>query len=222
MNAVEAHTVFPRSGMEKEGRLTLDMLKLIQTDANVTQRRLANELGIALGLANSYLRRCIRKGYVKVSSVPTNRYAYYLTPSGLAEKSALVARYLSYSFQFFRDAKGQCEGVFRICEAKGWRRVAVCGTGDLAEIAILAAREFPIDTVGPVEVNPERPIAAIAAELAAKGRLDAVILADLTNPQAAWERLAGLMPPERVLPLPLLEVQCVVSQSEDAIGVKTA
>ena len=192
--------------MEKEGRLTLDMLKLIQTDANVTQRRLANELGIALGLANSYLRRCIRKGYVKVGSVPSNRYTYYLTPTGLAEKSALVAKYLTYSFQFFRDAKGQCEGVFRICEAKGWTRVAVCGTGDLAEIAILVAREFPMDTVGPVDMAAARSDGVITGELAAKGRVDAAILVDLTNPQGAWDRLVGMMPPERVLPLPLLDL----------------
>lgn len=192
--------------MEKEGRLTLDMLKLIQTDAHVTQRRLANELGIALGLANSYLRRCIRKGYVKVTSAPTNRYAYYLTPTGLAEKSALVARYLSYSFQFFRDAKGQCESVFQVCEARGWRRVAVCGTGDLAEITVLAARDFDVDTVGPVDVAAERGTEAIAADLASKGRLDAVVLADLNNPQAAFERLSGLIASERILPLPMLDV----------------
>lgn len=192
--------------MEKEGRLTLDMLKLIQTDANVTQRRLANELGIALGLANSYLRRCIRRGYVKVSSAPTNRYAYYLTPTGLAEKSALVAKYLSYSFQFFRDAKDQCETVFRTCEARGWTRVAVCGTGDLAEIAVLVAREFPMDTVGPVDVAPERPGVAITGDLAAKGRLDAVVLADLTNPQLAYDRLTTLIAAERILPLPVLDV----------------
>jgi hypothetical protein len=192
--------------MEKEGRLTLDMLRLIQTDANVTQRRLANELGIALGLANSYLRRCIRKGYVKVTSAPTNRYAYYLTPTGLAEKSTLVAKYLSYSFQFFRDAKGQCEGVFKTCEARGWTRVAVCGTGDLAEISVLAAREFPVDTVGPVDIAPERANEAIAAELASKGRLDAVVLADLSNPQAAYERMTGLIAAERILALPMLDI----------------
>lgn len=192
--------------MEKEGRLTLDMLKLIQTDANVTQRRLANELGIALGLANSYLRRCIRRGYVKVSSAPTNRYAYYLTPTGLAEKSALVAKYLTYSFQFFRDAKGQCEGVFRTCEAKGWRRVAVCGLGDLAEIAVLVAREFPLDTVGPVDVALGRPDDVITADLAAKGRLDGVVLADLSNPQLAYDRLITLIAAERVLSLPVLDV----------------
>ena len=39
-----------------------------------------------------------------------------------------------------------------------------------------------------------------------KGRVDAAILVDLTNPQGAWDRLVGMMPPERVLPLPLLDL----------------
>ncbi len=192
--------------MEKEGRLTLDMLRLIQTDAHVTQRRLANDLGIALGLANSYLRRCIRKGYVKALAVPSNRYAYYLTPTGLAEKSALVGRYLSYSLQFFRDTKSQCEAAFSACDARGWTRVAVAGTGDLAEIAILTAREFAIDTVGPVDVGAGRDDESIAAEMASKGRLDAVVLADLGHPQAAFDRLIRLIAPERVFALPILDV----------------
>ena len=193
--------------MEKEGRLTLDLLKLIDTDAHVTQRRLANELGIALGLANSYLRRCIRKGFVKVKAVPTNRYTYYLTPSGMAEKSVLVARYLSYSLQFYREARGQCEDAFRTCGERGWTRVAVCGLGDLGEIAVLSAREFQVDTVGPVDMEDGRADQAILDDLHAKGRLDVVLLADLTHPQAAHDRLCRLVDPDRILLLPMLEVR---------------
>ena len=63
---------------------------------------------IALGLANAYLRRCVRNGLVKMSQVPLNRYAYYLTPQGFAEKSRLTAEYLAVSFNFFRRARGDC------------------------------------------------------------------------------------------------------------------
>ena len=45
------------------------------------------------------------KGLVKMSQVPLNRYAYYLTPQGFAEKSRLTAEYLSVSFNFFRRAR---------------------------------------------------------------------------------------------------------------------
>jgi len=72
--------------------IVLSVLTSIERDSSITQRKLANELGIALGLANAYLRRCVRKGLIKMSQVPLNRYAYYLTPQGFAEKKPLDRR----------------------------------------------------------------------------------------------------------------------------------
>ena len=58
----------------------------------MTRRSLARELGIALGLANAYLKRCAKKGLIKIAQAPANRYAYYLTPQGFARKPAASAR----------------------------------------------------------------------------------------------------------------------------------
>ena len=74
---------------------------------------MAGDLGIALGLANAYLKRCVKKGLIKVSQVPANRYAYYLTPKGFAEKSRLTAEYLSVSFNLFRDTRAQFTDLFK-------------------------------------------------------------------------------------------------------------
>ena len=90
-----------------ETEITLGLLNAVHDNSAVTQRTVARELGIALGLANAYLKRCVKKGLIKVSQVPPNRYAYYLTPQGFAEKSRLTAEYLSYSFTFFRRAREQ-------------------------------------------------------------------------------------------------------------------
>src|SRR3954452_22492529 len=115
------------------------LLSSIERDSTISQRKLAGHLGIALGLTNAYLRRCVRKGLVKVTQVPLNRYAYYLTPQGFAEKSRLTAEYLSASFNFFRRARNDCAELFAACAARGWRRVVLFGGGDLAEIAVLSA-----------------------------------------------------------------------------------
>src|SRR5664279_857624 len=88
-----------------EDEIVLGVLDAVERDQHVTQRHVAGELGIALGLANTYLRRCVRKGLIKMSQVPRRRYAYYLTPQGLAEKSRLTAQYLAHSFSFFRRAR---------------------------------------------------------------------------------------------------------------------
>ncbi len=78
-----------------DARIMLGVLQAVEAGEVRSQRHLAAELGIALGLANAYVKRCIRKGLMKVSEVPARRYAYYLTPQGFAEKSRLTAEYLS-------------------------------------------------------------------------------------------------------------------------------
>ena len=118
------------------------------------QQKLAQDLGIALGLANAYLRRCVRKGLVKMSQVPLNRYAYYLTPQGFAEKSRLTAEYLSVSFDFFRRARSECTLLLGECANRGWRKVALYGAGDLAEIVVLSAPETGIEVV--CVIDPSR------------------------------------------------------------------
>lgn len=182
-------------------QIVLGLLTSIERDSGVTQRKLAGDLGIALGLANSYLRRCVRKGLIKVSQVPLNRYAYYLTPQGFAEKSRLTAEYLSVSFNFFRRARGDCALLLRQCEARGWRRAALYGAGDLAEIAVLSAGETGIAIVCVIDaVQAGRRCAGIpvVADLAAAqamgegDRLDAVILTDTEAPQARYAALLAI------------------------------
>ncbi len=89
--------------------------------ASESQRHIAAELGIALGLVNAYLKRCIKKGWVKVNQAPARRYAYYLTPQGFTEKSRLTVDYLSSSFPFFRRAKADCADVFAAREGTGFQ-----------------------------------------------------------------------------------------------------
>ncbi|MFZ9487715.1 MAG: winged helix-turn-helix transcriptional regulator, partial [Alphaproteobacteria bacterium] len=122
---------------ERDGgdEIVLGVLDAVERDHAITQRSVAEELGIALGLANAYLRRCVRKGLVKVQQVPRRRYAYYLTPQGFAEKSRLTAQYLSHSFSFFRRARAHRGADLAALRARGWRRMALYGSGDLAEIA---------------------------------------------------------------------------------------
>ena len=178
--------------------IVLGLLTSIERDSRVTQRKLAGDLGIALGLANAYLRRCVRKGLVKMSQVPLNRYAYYLTPQGFAEKSRLTAEYLSVSLNFFRRARGDCAVLLRQCAARGWRRVALYGAGDLAEIAVLSAGETGIEVACVIDRGfvgrhcAGLPVVAdlAAARLAAgAGGLDGIILTDTEAPQACFEQL---------------------------------
>ena len=187
--------------------IVLGLLTSIERDSAITQRKLAGDLGIALGLANSYLRRCVRKGLIKMSQVPLNRYAYYLTPQGFAEKSRLTAEYLSVSFNFFRRARGDCVGLLQQCAARGWRRVALYGAGDLAEIAVLSAGEAGIAVICVIDAGlaggrcAGLPVVAelAAARLAAGPEgLDGVILTDTLAPQSRFDELLAGAPAQGI------------------------
>src|SRR5438105_10332070 len=135
----------------EKARIVLGLLESLERDGAKSQRNLASELGIALGLVNAYLKRCAKKGLIKMKEAPARRYAYYLTPQGFAEKSRLTVEYLSYSFSFFRLAKGECAGVFKAAKASGFDRLVLAGKSDLAEIAILCAVEAAVKIVAVVD-----------------------------------------------------------------------
>ena len=127
-----------------------DLLERIDSDEEINQRALASALGIALGMTNAYLKRCVKKGWVKVRQVPARRYRYSLTPKGFAEKTRLTAEYFSDSLKFFCRARQSFERLYGDFEAQGVHRVILCGADELTEIAILCAFNRGIDVVGVV------------------------------------------------------------------------
>lgn len=187
---------------EREESLTLEILEAIEARSDVTQRHLARRTGIALGLTNSYLKRCVRKGLVKIHQAPANRYLYYLTPKGFAEKGRLTARYLSISFAFYQKAGDSCRGAFQCCEKQGWRRVVLCGVSDLAEIASLRALEHNVEIAGVYDPNNAHSRflnREVAATLGACEPFDVCLLTDLSDTQAAYADLVEQVSTDKVV-----------------------
>jgi len=172
-------------------RIVLDLLTSVEHDGERSQRRIAAELGIALGLVNAYLKRCVKKGLVKVLDAPARRYAYYLTPHGFAEKSRLTVQYLSDSFSFFRLAKADCARVLEAAKARGFDRVVLAGKSDLAEIAILCAVEAAVTVVAIVDPRSEdRQFVGIDLVKSYAGvteKFDAVFVTDVTAAQTSFD-----------------------------------
>ncbi|MEK9966652.1 MAG: hypothetical protein VW582_09855, partial [Rhodospirillaceae bacterium] len=158
----------------------------------------------------AYLRRCINKGYVKVRRAPARRYAYYLTPKGFAEKARLTTEYLSDSLSLFRDAKVESSECFERCAGRNWNRVALAGIGELSEIAMLSARDYPVEIIAIVEPDDNRTEFAgrpVWTDVNALPDLvDAIVVTDVVSPQATYERLIEVFPDDRVLSLPLLKI----------------
>ena len=183
-------------------RIVLGLLETVGRDGSVSQRRLAAELGIALGLVNAYLKRCIRKGWVKVNEAPAHRYAYYLTPRGFAEKSRLTVEFLSYSFSFFRAARADCADALSAAAARGCRRIVLAGASDLAEIATICALDHGIEIVGVVDPDASGArflgLPVLQSLAAAADACDGALLSDLKNPTETLARAVAQFGDERV------------------------
>jgi DNA-binding MarR family transcriptional regulator len=196
------------TGKADEAEITLGILNAVHENERVTQRSVAQDLGIALGLANAYLKRCAKKGLIKVSQAPANRYAYYLTPQGFTEKSRLTAEYLSDSFQFFRHARNQCIEALRLAGQRGWKRVALYGASELAEIACLcnAPEVDVVILIDPTDNHDSFAHLPMVGSIEAAGEIDALLLTTLTDPQATYDALIEHFPSTRVLVPTLLRV----------------
>ena len=114
-----------------QDEVTLKLLNTVRDDADATQRTISNDLGIALGLTNAYLKRCVKKGLIKVGQAPANRFKYYLTPKGFMEKSRLTAEFLTQSFNLFRYAREETARLYDQCNNKGWQRLILIGVDDI-------------------------------------------------------------------------------------------
>ena len=203
---------------DNETAITLGLLSAVEQDSSVTQRRLATDLGIALGLANAYLKRCVKKGLIKVGEAPANRYAYYLTPQGFAEKSRLTAEYLSDSFRFFRNARTQCLDVLAGAARQGWRRIALYGASELAEVASLNGADGVaiVAIVDPASRASSFAGHPVVASLDAAPAFDAVMLTAMTDSQATFDMLRMRLPAERILTPDLLRVNRQGSSAPEA------
>jgi hypothetical protein len=101
---------------------------------------------MALGLANIYLKRMVHKGYIKCVNVQPNRISYLITPRGIAEKARLTYEFMDYSLHLYGEVRQHLRAALRDCAAAG-KRVAICGSGEAAELAYLSLKESGLDPV---------------------------------------------------------------------------
>ena len=129
----------------------LQILDELSNNDALTQRDLSKRMGIALGLVNSYLKNLIAKGYITVSTIPTKRYGYYLTPKGFAEKTRLAYDLLQDYTRIYREAKNNFRLLFFELERSGIKRIVFAGADEVAEFAYITLQDTKLELVGVVD-----------------------------------------------------------------------
>ena len=95
-------------------------LKTLETNPELTQRQLAEALGISLGKTHYLIKSLIKVGWVKLDNFQKSNnkwgYAYLLTPQGIAEKATITARFLikkQREYNALKDEIAQLEAEVR-------------------------------------------------------------------------------------------------------------
>ena len=102
------------------------ILKRLEAGPEVSQRELANELGISLGKVNFCLKALVEKGLLKVGnfrgSENKKAYLYLLTPQGIEEKTRVTLRFLKYKMTEYETLKREVEELQREAAQQAYSR----------------------------------------------------------------------------------------------------
>ncbi len=131
--------------MTKEELRTLTLFNTVEKSPEINQRKLARELDISLGLANTYFQRVLKKGWIRANQVRPRRWLYFLTPKGAMEKSRLSLSYMHRTLESFRELKRKGDEYLRILSEKGVNGIHLCGEEDLIEIISFCFTGFKIE-----------------------------------------------------------------------------
>ena len=198
--------VFEEARQHTDREVMVRLLTTLAENPEATQRDLATEMGISLGMMVSYMKSCVRKGFIRSKQVAPRRWAYFVTPKGFAEKSRMVSGYLYRAMTFFRDTRVQLEELFSQCQKQGIQTIAMVGSGDVAEIALLMSQGFA--------VRLELIASPLFQEFQRTGQgkehieklksFDAVLVTDIANPQGTFDALKECIAEDKLLSIATL------------------
>ena len=91
------------------------VLRMLQDNPDMTQREIAEKLGVSTSGLNYCLNALIDKGYLKVQNFSQSKnkfgYIYVLTPQGIAEKAQLTSRFLRRKMAEYDALRAEIESL---------------------------------------------------------------------------------------------------------------
>jgi DNA-binding MarR family transcriptional regulator len=107
----------------------LDILKIVAENPSISQRKIAEQTNISLGQVNFLIKKCVKKGFVKIEGQTTKSIKYNLTPRGFAEKARLTLDYIKISYKAVSSLTDKISELCKEYEKKG-TKIYVYGSND--------------------------------------------------------------------------------------------
>jgi len=98
-----------------QDEITYKFLKIIENEPHLSQREIAQKMGVSLGKTNYCLKALLDKGFIKVRNFYKNKkkkaYIYFLTPNGIEEKAQVTYRFLQKKIDEYETIKIEIENL---------------------------------------------------------------------------------------------------------------
>ena len=107
----------------------LDILKIVAENPAISQRKISEKTGISLGQVNFLIKKCVKKGLIKIEGQTTKSIKYNLTPKGIAEKAKLTLEYIKISYEAVIRLTDKIRAIAERYEAEG-RCIYIYGDED--------------------------------------------------------------------------------------------
>lgn len=127
--------------IKDEAYRDLALLQEIEADPDISQAKLAEELGVAIGTVNWHIKRLVEKGFVKVKRARRRKLRYIITPEGIALRTRLTVDYIQQSFKLFRHVRDRVSTLLDRLEAMDIHVVRLEAEGDVADVCRLTCME---------------------------------------------------------------------------------
>ena len=121
-----------------------ELLNEIAQDSLVTQANLSKRLGMAVGSVNWYIKRLIKRGYVKVSHLDRTRLQYDLTPEGMSVFTERAVQYAKNSLAIYKSFRQMAKDIVGELTQKGVSQVYLEGDDEIMDIMRLTCLEAGI------------------------------------------------------------------------------
>ena len=189
MRSQDEHT----EPLEGTGYRELRLLEEVDQTPDVSQRQLARQVGIALGVANLLVRRLASRGYIKVTQLRWKRWAYVLTPAGVARKLNLTLAYIDRFIAHYRRVRHLLRDDIGSLPLNEESHVALVGTTEIAELAFLGLKELGVEEIEVFDRDGSRPrfLGMRVQKLSSidPGRYARVVIADSVDGKGSRDEL---------------------------------
>lgn len=132
------------------------ILSAIEKKPDVSQNKLAREVGLTPSMVNNYIRDLSEEQLISIKGKTNRTMSYNITPKGLQEKTSLLVAYTLETTGLYQDAKQEFAQKLQAIYDEGIHNAVLFGAGETAEIIYNASKSKDLEIIGIVDNDPDK------------------------------------------------------------------